>query len=714
MTFENIKESLTDGFIKPDDARDLIMNPEYMKRIRYYLHISDIHKDPLKDNQLQELNAIVNILQILYTSNVGSPISDSDYDTLQEMLVDMGIPRLTGSVEINSANKVEHTFTNMRGTLHKIYSLFPNEEVANKSRKSLDQWIQSISMKYFQATGERIDFNSVPVTLTPKFDGASAVLEIVNGKATWLTRGDTGVNKASDVSHIMKVFNDIWATEDDMAIKFEVMCSEENKDAINEFYQLHPYHNSRQVVTATLNANEPDFKVDYLYPVPLRIIHGNERVEQIHPKMFSDFPTRVCLLGDREIIREFAYQNKYVTTVSGHHLRTDGVVITITDPAIQDALGRDNDINNFEVAFKFTEEFAYTTVKDVEFYVSEFGYITPVLVTNDIILKGNTINHISLSNKERFDELSLSYGDEVKVLYDIIPYATLDGNCRRVINGRRIQFARFCPRCKSELFLETNIVQCKNPECPSRVIGRILNYCAAIRIQNIGASTIEALINEGLLQNGIRSLYKLKNKKLEIEMIPGFGRVKARKIVAEIEAKRRLKDYEFFGALGIETLSMKTFKTIFSHIKLTDFLDMIKVKNFDKLRADMIAVPGIGDAKANVFYEYIKKPTNRKELEKLLNEVSLHETYSSNKSSNGRIVFSGIRADTNVERILSNNGYDVSDSWSNSAKYLIIPSSSYSSRKVESAKQIGVPIIPLDGKPMIDVIIDNIPNLKVR
>ena len=614
MTFESIKELLVSGQLKPEDAKSIITDNEHMKQIRYYLHISDIHKDPLKDNQLQELNAIVNILQILYTCNIGSPLTDSDYDTLQEMVVDMGIPRLTGSVEINSVNKVEHTFTNMRGTLHKIYSLFPDEELANKSRKSLDQWIQSISLKYFQVTGKRIDFNMVPITLTPKFDGASAILEVVNGKVTWLTRGDTGVNKASDVSHIMKVFNDIWATEDNMAIKFEIMCSEENKDVINEFYRLHPYHNSRQIVTSTLNANEPDFKVDYLYPVPLRIIRGNQKIEEIHPKLFTDFPTRTCWLGDREIIKQFALANKYVTVAGNHRLRTDGAVITITDPHIQEVLGRDNDINNFEVAYKFTEESAYTTVKGVEFYVSEFGHVTPVLVTNDVILKGNTINHISLSNKERFDELNLSYGDEIKILYDIIPYATLDNNCRQSRNGRKIEFVRHCPRCKSELFLDTNIVQCKNPDCPSRVIGKILNYCSAIRIQNIGASTIEALINEGLLQHGIRSLYKLKNKRFEIEMIPGFGRIKARKIIAEIESKRRLKDYEFFGALGIETLSTKTFKTIFSHIILSDFMDMIRVKNFDKLRCDLINIPGIADAKANVLYEYFKKPKNIKTL----------------------------------------------------------------------------------------------------
>lgn len=714
MTFEAINELLSSGQMKPEIARELIIDKEHLQKIRYFIRLSDLRKDQMKDSQLQELNAIVNILQTLYTSPIGSPISDSDYDTLEEMLVDMGVPRLTGSVEINSANKVEHTFKTMRGTLDKVYALTQYDDVANKSRKSLDSWIASISDKYYKVTGQRLDFNTIPVTLMPKFDGTSCILEVTNGKPLWLTRGDTGINKASDVSHIMRVFNDVWATsKENMAIKFEVMCSEENKDLINQIYKEHPYHNSRQIVTATINANEPDFKVDYLYPVPLRVIYEGDIVEQIHPKMFSDFPTCVCLLGDREVIRNFANGNRYVLTKGGQHLRTDGVVITITDSTIQQILGRDNDINNFEVAYKFTEETAYTTVKDVEFYASDFGYITPVLVTNDVILKGNTINHISLSNKERFDELDLHYGDQVKVLYDIIPYATIDNKCRHNPNGRKIEFTRFCPKCGAPLELDTNIVRCKNNECPSKVAGRILNFCNNLRIQNIGASTVDALMSEHLLDHGIRSLFKLKNKRFEIEMIPGFGKVKARKIVSEIEAKRRLKDYEFFGALGIETLSMKTFKTIFERIKLNDFLDMIKVKNFDKMFIDLTNIQGIGEAKATVLIEYLKNSKNYKELEKLLTEITLYQSYGSEKSK-GRIVFSGIRPDADTERLLLNNGFEVSDSWSNSAKYLVIPNDTFSSNKVNNAIAKGVPIIPINGNLMVDVLLEKIPDMKVR
>jgi hypothetical protein len=40
---------------------------------------------------------------------------------------------------------------------------------------------------------------------------------------------------------------------------------------------------------------------------------------------------------------------------------------------------------------------------------------------------GVSIQHI---DKERFDELDLHYGDVIKIIYDIIPYITLDNYCK--------------------------------------------------------------------------------------------------------------------------------------------------------------------------------------------------------------------------------------------------------------------------------------------
>jgi NAD-dependent DNA ligase len=696
MTFERIYHDLSVGIMKPEDVYQEIQEKDKMKRINYYAHLIDIRTDPLTESQLGELDAICNILQAIYTSDAGSPIADTTYDILQEMLIDMGIPRLTGSIEINDNKKIGHTFKTLRGTLDKIYYLTTDEPRTNKSRKYLDEWKKSTEALYEKKSGNKINLDDVRIVVTPKFDGTSVVLEWDGKNALWLSRGLTASNLASDESIHMKRFNSIFATGEPKGVKFELMISEESKDKINELYVNKPYHNSRQIVTSIMNSNEPDFKEEYLVPVPLRLIHPGEDVEEIHPLIYEKFPTLTCKLGDREKIREFANNNQYVRTNGNDKLRTDGAVITILDKNIQRILGRDNNINNFEVAYKFTEEFAYTKVKNVEFYVSEFGYITPVLVTNDVILKGNTINHISLSNKERFDELNLCYGDTIKILYDIIPYATLDNKCPKQPNGRKIEFVKRCPRCHEHLDLNAVQVQCKNMSCPSRIVGNIMNYCNKVRIQNIGFNTLDTLYSAGLLPNGIRSLYQLKKKKLEIQDLEGFGKLKAGKIIGEIEAKRRLKDFEFFGAIGIEGLSTKTFKQIFQHISVEDLINMINDKNFDLLEAKLTSINGIGYYKAKTFREQYKDVKSRKALRKLLNEISITSTYGIAKDYKGRVVFTGCRSNNDLDKFLESKGYESSDSWSNDASYLIIPREGFTSSKTTKANDRNIPIITLD------------------
>lgn len=698
MTFEKIYSDLIMGKTTPQQAKDDISSKDMLKRmdfyIYYHLHIQNVSKEPLTDVQLQELNSIVNILQILYNSGVDSPVRDSEYDIMQEMLVDMGIPRLTGSIEINSNSKVAHTFTNLRGTLDKVYYLDPDEKRTNKSRKYLDEWIKSTEALYERNTGRKINLNDVKIICQPKFDGCSCIQENVeDNKPLWLTRGDTENNLASDVSHIMNIFDDIY-TDKNIGVKYEVMITEENKDKINELYRDHPYHNSRQIVTSVLNSNEADFKSEYLYPVPLRLMTNNDRIEHVHPDLIEKFPTMICTFRDRDKIRSFASRNRYVI-LDGMKFRTDGVVMTILDDDIKIALGRDRNINNFEIAYKFTEETAVTKVKDVEFYVSDFSYITPVLVVNDIMLKGNTINHISLSNKERFDELDLHYGDEVKVLYDIIPYAIIDDSCKRAPNGRKIKFIEECPICHEKLNFDSVQVKCVNSKCPSRLIGRILNYCTNLRIQNIGFRTLDVLYNIGLLNDGIRSLYKLKKKKHEIEDLEGFGKTKTKKIIREIESKRKLKDYELFGSLGIPGISMKTFKLIFSKIKSSEFIDMIRLKTFTLMSAKLVCIKGIGGRTSELIIEYFTNDSNRKELMGLLKEISLSETFNS-KISLGKIVFTGCRPDDDLIRIIESKGYEASDSWNNSAKYLVVPNDMYESSKVIKAKESHVPIISIN------------------
>lgn len=687
MTFQNIWQEILSRKLKPNEVSKMISEPDKLRRIRYYLRPIT---ETMPPEELQELEAIVNILQVVYNAGVSNPIRDSEYDTLQENLISMGVPRLSGSIEVNSLKKKEHRFTQLRGTLDKVYYLSPDESRVNPSRKYLHEWKRGKEL-ILRQQGMEINLDDQMVLCQPKFDGVSVENESDMGFSLWLLRGDTSMNKASDVSHIMGRFDQLIKSDHLVGTKTEAVMTLENMNQVCMLMRQ-DYTSSRQLVAAILNSTQPDFRVDYLTPIPLRIVEEENQIERVHPFLIKNFPTKVCRLGDIDAIRAYAEEVRDLV-VNGNHYPTDGVVITLTDPEIKKALGRINNVNQFEVAYKYGGEEKYSRVKGMEFDVSMFGYITPVLVVEDLIMKGRTVNHISLSNRERFDELGLSLGDEVKVHYEIIPYATVDKSCRRDPNHRLIPFITKCPMCGSELDLSKIEVKCENPDCKCRRVGRILNYCVGTRMKNIGYQILVQLYDVELVTD-IVSLYKLKKFQKEISFLPGFGPMKSRKIIAEIESERRLPDWQFFGSIGIEGMSHTMFRTVFREINVSDFIEMITARQFDKLQSELIRVNGIGTAKADLVVKWFKIAENRDELKKLMKEVNILP--STNTSTSGLVVFTGCRPDDSLREYLESRGYEITDKWKNSARILIVPDSSYESAKVAKAKSKNIPIIPVD------------------
>ena len=122
---------------------------------------------------------------------------------------------------------------------------------------------------------------------------------------------------------------------------------------------------------------------------------------------------------------------------------------------------------------------------------------------------------------------------------------------------------------------------------------------------------------------------------------------------------------------------------------------MIELKNYELLKAKLVAVPGIAEKKADYFVEYLKDSKQLKELKKLIDELTLYETFGSKESTKGRVVFTGCRPNDNVRARLTELGYEPSDSWSNSAVYLVIPSSGFTSTKVDKARERNIPIITM-------------------
>lgn len=261
---------------------------------------------------------------------------------------------------------------------------------------------------------------------------------------------------------------------------------------------------------------------------------------------------------------------------------------------------------------------------------------------------------------------------------------------------RKIEFIKECPVCGSKLDLNVINVQCKNKNCLSVVIGKMINFCSELRIENIGYSTLKTLFDHEIIKEGLVDLYKLKNKIYAIENLPGFGKLKTRAIINSIESKRELFDYEFFGALGIPGLSTKTFKEIFKVIDWVPVSSMFKDKKIDTTKLNTFAVAvslvnGLGEKKVKVLVDYLFDHEEFTKIRKLLKEIKIKP--SVNNIAKPIAVISGFRDQQIIDKIKS-EGYDVTDNWTKKASVVFVKPSLNGtvSKKEQLAKANNIPV----------------------
>ena len=691
--FDKLQKLESEVSIHPEklsDLIDLMKSTEVREEIEKTLEFEEIpHED------VNNVKVLVDCAQTIYNySGEETGMTDSEYDKIYEMLSQVD-DTLGITVPIVTNGKVGyHKYPSLRGTLDKVYALTDEDNLENKSRRTLDDWIKSSEAKIFSKTGKQINLSDEEIYCFPKFDGVSAIFEYSKDGYLQrvLTRGFTETNEAQDITHIFNWVGKGPEMDTEYGIKTEIMMSDEDFERYNKEYHT-DYKQSRSIVSSILNSDEVDDRVNYLQIMQLRFSklvpdekYGKvESLQELAPGAFNT-PYLRCRLSDREAMRKFAFDHKYT-----NGLRCDGMVIYIINPEIQKILGRSDNKQKFEVAYKFTEEVGYSKIKNIKFTAGLFGRINPVAEIKPIKLKGNTIENVSLGSMGRFKDLGLAKGDKVKVLYDIIPYIVFDPNdpkCKKSGN-EPIELPWCCPECMEPLETSESgdIMFCNNPKCPCKIKGRILNYFNKMHIDGISYATVDALYEQGYLEK-IEDIYKLEKHRKKIEKLDGFGSRSVDLFINEINAHKEVPNSQMLGSLGIEGVSTKTFEKVFSMISFDDLLELSLDDKPEKAVAVLTVIPGIKDKTARKIIEGIKD--NEKLIEFLENELTLLEDKKS--GSRFSVVFTKVR-DKELEQWTVENGGEVKDSLTKDTSVLVVPVIGVESSKVEKAKKYNIPIV---------------------
>ena len=680
---EECLKALKEKRITPEDGAKFLKTEVSRDEINYYLKNKDDEKSEFDmERDIPVLKNIIGIALYVYTfSGIDTGLSDSEYDELYSLYV-----RLSGddSFTINDLGKEEkdfHQYPLLRGTLDKIYSLGDKDEYqrVNDHRESLDKWIQRREDEIYMKSGKQVNLNKEEVYVFPKWDGCSCIFEFdKNGKLEKaLTRGYTKLNTAKNITCHFKGLEDPWEGKEH-GLKTEIMVKNSDVETYKDRTGKE-YAQSRSVASSIINQNDYCGHEDLLVIKRLRMVEKGDEKDSLSPFAFDD-PYIRCKLGDRDAILDFALKHRVT-----NDLRCDGVVIRLINEDLIDILGRENDKNRYEVAYKFTEEYAYSEIVDIDFQMGLFGRLAPVAKIKPVKLKGNTISSVSLGSMAIYRKMNFSKGDKIKILYDIIPCFAIDDKCKISMKDP-IGEPRYCPSCGHLLEKDGDIVACRNPKCDWVIKGRILNYLNKMKIDNISFATVSLLYDKKYIQN-IADLYKLKDYRKEISKLDGFGEQKVDRFLNTIEKSRYfVEDWMLLGAIGIEGSSQKTFRSIMRQYDINDLMDMVSHENYDLL----MLIPGIGEKKAKKILKSLK------DSKELLNELLKYVKIDHDSTSTiFTVCFTKVR-DDDLEEFIIGCGGEVVDSVTKNTDFVVVPNLQVSSSKIEKAKKNGIPIVVID------------------
>lgn len=678
----------------------------------------------------EDLTKIIDILNYLENeTDIPTTVSDTVYDQILEVLGDAKIMDIGTSESMGTDEGVkEHKYPELRGSLKKVHFATTDQIPKKDSRKSLEDFLRNTLQPFFE------EYPDEPISIIRdyKWDGTSNVFECSRNQIKYaLTRYKVKLNLGKDISHIYQDMSaaDIFKgnipsqiyTLDAYGVKTEIVMSQENFNAYKE-YAMDTKCNRRSAVSGILNRTTDNFDprmLDFLEPIPLQIsteklIPGDpdvilsENKKYIWRKM-GIINGRFQYIGTREM--EYGSSPSFVLTadiLAGYHnppyfaglakdlydmyrdelvesaekygYPIDGMVFTLDNAELVKRLGRSDDRNNFQVAFKFPAGYARTTLLDVEFQVGPIaGSITPVANVLPVRINGSTISHIGLSNMEKLERLDLHKGDEIIVQYDIIPKIIVDDTCKKS-GGEKIEPVTKCPVCGGDI----NKGRCVNPNCDAKLAGSISNYVTKMNIPGFGMETIITLVNRGILHS-IKDLYRLSQVRSEMLAIPGFQEKTVSNLVSAPLSQTNIYPHELLGSIGIPDISLATME------KLCRVMDLDVIVNTPEVLLSLYqGIDGIGEITAIKIVEGIKAKVD------IIKTLIPYFTFKKYGETIGNVVFTDIRDPDFATFLRDNPGIRTSSSVTKDTIAVITPDDPKSETgSMKDAKKKNVPILAI-------------------
>jgi DNA ligase (NAD+) len=648
--------------------------------------------------RLEKLRALVERHRRLYYVLDAPEIADSAYDELEDEIrrIEERYPELRAAHSPTQRVGGEPVAA-FKKVPHKVAQWSFNDAFSEEDMRDFDKRVRKA------AGAEKVEY-----ACELKIDGLKVVLEYEKGSlVTAATRGDGAVGE--DVTHNVRTIESVplaLARPVDIIVEGEVWMSEAQLARLNEAQKekgLPPYANPRNAAAGSIRQLDPRIaaarKLDaFIYDVAQASEDLPEtQQEELEYLKGLGFKVNKHHALAKDIEEVLAYWEEWKGKSKSQGYWIDGIVVKANDRSVQERLGYTGKAPRFAIAFKFPAEQVTTVVEDIVLQVGRTGVLTPVAHLRPVLVAGTTVSRATLHNEDEIRRLDVRAGDTVilQKAGDVIPDIVQVLTELRPRGTKPYRWPAAVAECGESGAIERVPGQaawrCKEKNSFA-VLRRKLRYFAsrgALNIEGLGPSTVDALLEKGLVEHA-DDFFTLKEG--DLLTLDGFAEISAKKLVESIrKAAQGAPLSRVVTALSIPQVGEETAILLAQNFKT---IDDIAAASED----DLAAINGIGPIVAKAIFEWFREKENRALVQNLKKHIKIESEKVSDKRSlplaGLTFVLTGgmesMSRDEAKERIRKLGG-DVSSSVSKKTAYVVAGDEAGS--KLDKARELGVKIL---------------------
>jgi len=658
------------------------------------------------NNRIKILRKELNLANKEYYIDESPSLTDFEYDKKFTELLELekNNPDL-----IISESPTQRIGSNPALEFNQVTHSIPMLSLSNVfGEEEMEDWIQK--------TSKSADQDIFPLVCELKIDGLAVSVKYENGKIfQGATRGN-GV-EGEDITNNVKTIRSIPLSIEEsngIEVRGEIYFPNSKFNNFNlnrESEGLSTFSNPRNAASGSVRQLDPQETAKRPLDIFFYSLYNLEG-EEIYNSQYESLQT-MKKLGFRTNKNYQKINNKkelfeYIEFWSKSRFDldygTDGIVIKINDTAIQKKLGSTGRIPKWATAYKFPPEIVETKIKKINFNVGRTGFLTPWAELEPTYIDGVKISRATLHNRDEIERKDLREGDlvELQRAGEVIPQIIkVSENNQREINSEEFQFPKFCPDpCNSELLHSEDevSVRCIDSSCPNK-FERLLQYFASkncMDIEGLGSRICSILFNKKFITS-LDEIYLLKNKKIELLDIEGFGELSVDKLLESIENSKTKSFGNLLTSFGIEGVGVEIADLITEKIP-----NLIEIKELSKdpnsFRDFLENIDGIGPIVAKKIIIWFEEDKNIDLIQKFIElniGTKIEEKLPSTKTLEGKtFVITGSfdnYSRNDIESIIKDNGGKVTSKVSSKTDNLILGTNPGS--KLEDAQNNNVEII---------------------